>query len=60
MPIQDLELVALIWIAVLNLNSKKALDLPDNTVCYVGDISIPHTWRTVETHNNKFYGQFPI
>ena len=34
---------------------KEALDLPDNTVCYVGDISIPHTWRTIEYHNNKFY-----
>ena len=31
------------------------LDLPDNTVCYVGDISIPHTWRTIESHNNIFY-----
>ena len=34
---------------------KEALDLPDNTVCYIDDISIPHTWRTIETHNNKFY-----
>ena len=33
----------------------QALDLPDNTVCYVGDISIPHAWRTIESHNNKFY-----
>ena len=34
---------------------KEALDLPDNTVCYVDDISTPHTWRTIESHNNKFY-----
>ena len=34
---------------------KEALDLPDNTVCYIDDISIPHTWRTIESHNNKFY-----
>ena len=34
---------------------KEPLDLPDNTVCYVDDISIPHTWRTIESHNNKFY-----
>ena len=34
---------------------KEALDLPDNTVCYIDDISIPHTWRTIEPHNNKFY-----
>ena len=34
---------------------KEGLDLPDNTVCYVDDICIPHTWRTIESHNNKFY-----
>ena len=34
---------------------KEPLDLPDNTVCYVDGISIPHTWRTIESHNNKFY-----
>ena len=34
---------------------KEALDLPGNTVCYIGDISIPHTWRTIGSHNNKFY-----
>ena len=34
---------------------KEQLELPDNTVCYVDDISIPHKWRTVESHNNKFY-----
>lgn len=33
----------------------EALVLGDNTVCYVDDISIPHTWRTIETYNNKFY-----
>ena len=35
--------------------SKLAVYLPDNTICYVDDISIPHTWRMIETHNNKFY-----
>ena len=34
---------------------KEPLDLPGNTVCYVDDISIPHTWRTIESHNNNFY-----
>jgi hypothetical protein len=34
---------------------KEALDLPDNTVCYVDDITIPHTWRTIDSHNNKLY-----
>ena len=33
----------------------EALDLPDNTFCFVDDISIPHTWRTIESYNNKFY-----
>ena len=34
---------------------KEQLDLPDNTICYVDGISIPHTWRAIETHSNKFY-----
>ena len=34
---------------------KEALDLPDNTVCYVDDISIPHTWYTIEEFNNTLY-----
>ena len=34
---------------------KEPLDFSDNTVCYVDDISIPHTWRTVESHSNEFY-----
>ena len=33
----------------------EALELPGNTVCYVDDISIPHTWRTIEAYNTKFY-----
>ena len=32
----------------------QALDLPDNTVCYVDDIPIRHAWRTIESHNFKF------
>ena len=38
-----------------NFELKGPLDLPDNTVCYVDDISIPHTWRTSESHNHKLY-----
>jgi len=35
---------------------KEALDLPDNTVCYVDDISIPHAWYTIEEdYNNRLY-----
>ena len=34
---------------------KEALDLPDNTVCYIDDICIPHTWYSIEDYNNKLY-----
>ena len=33
----------------------EALELPGNTVCYVNDISIPHTRRTIEAYSNNFY-----
>ena len=31
---------------------KESLDLPASAVCYVDGICIPHTWRTIESHNN--------
>ena len=34
---------------------KEQIDIPDNTVCYIDDISIPHSWYTVEEYNNKLY-----
>ena len=34
---------------------KEALDLPKHTVCYIDDISIPHSWYTIDTYNNKLY-----
>ena len=37
------------------LEIKEALDLGDNTVCYIDDISIPHTWYTIEFYNNQLY-----
>ena len=42
-------------VVILKFGSKEQLHLPDNAVWYVDDISIPHTWRTVESHSNKFY-----
>ena len=33
----------------------EALDLGDNTVCYIDDISIPHTWHAIENNNNQLY-----
>ena len=35
------------------LELKEAIDLPDNTVCYVDDISIPHSWHTIEENRNN-------
>ena len=35
--------------------SEESFDLHDNTVCYIDDISIPHTWCTIEDYNNQFY-----
>ena len=32
---------------------KESIDLPDNTVCYVDDISIPHSWHTIEQNRNN-------
>ena len=32
---------------------KEALGLPDNTVCYIDDISIPHAWYTIEENLNN-------
>ena len=34
---------------------REALDLGDNAVCYIDDISIPHTWHTIENYNNQLY-----
>ena len=28
------------------LEMKEALDLPENTICYIDDISVPHSWCT--------------
>ena len=54
MSIQGLELVTLIRTVVFKIELKEQLELPDNTVCYVDGISIPHTWRTIASHDNKF------
>ena len=29
--------------------------IADITICYKGDISIPHTWYTIEDYNNQLY-----
>ena len=35
------------------LEIREALGLDDNTVCYIDDISTPHTWYTIENYNNQ-------
>ena len=37
------------------LEIKERLDQSDNTVCYIDDVSIPHTWYTMETYNDQLY-----
>ena len=54
MSIQGLELVTFNSDSDFKFELKEALDLPGNTVCYIDDISIPHTWGRIESHNNKF------
>ena len=51
MLIRGLELM-IVKVSGFNFQMNQALDLADNTVCHVDDISIPHTWRTIESHNS--------
>ena len=39
----------------LKFELKESLGLPDNTMCYINDIPIPHTWYTIEDYNNQLY-----
>ena len=34
---------------------KEAIDLPDNRVRHIDDISISHSWYTIEDYNNILY-----
>ena len=33
----------------------QSLTMPANTVCYIDDITIPHSWWNCELTNNKLY-----
>ena len=33
----------------------QTLFMPENTVFYVDDVAIPHSWTTVESFNDKLY-----
>ena len=41
--------------SAFNFELNETFDLPDNTVCYIDDISIPHSWWSIENSNNKLY-----
>ena len=34
--------------------------MPENTVFYVGDVTIPVSWYNVDTNNNNLYAQFQL
>ena len=33
----------------------RTLNIPENTVCYLTDVVLPVSWRTVDERNNKLY-----
>ena len=35
----------------------ETIDLPDNTVACMDDVSIPHTWYSVDESNNELHTQ---
>ena len=37
---------------------KEQVEAHDNTACYIDDISIPHSWYSVEEYNNRLYIQY--
>ncbi len=38
----------------------RTLNIPDNTICYLTDVVIPVSWRTVDDRNNKLYLFFAL
>ena len=40
---------------VFKYATNEKIDIADNTICYIDDISIPHTWYTIEGYNNQLY-----
>ena len=33
----------------------ESIGIADNTICYIDDISILHTWYTIDDYNNQLY-----
>ena len=45
--------------SIFKFELKEAFDLPDSTVCDIDDISIPHTWFTIEGNLNNTLYNYP-
>ena len=48
----------ILYLTLILNELKEAIDVPDNTVCYIDDISIPHSWYTLEEYNNRLYIEY--
>ena len=33
----------------------ESISIPDNTVCFVDNVVIPNSWKTIDAYNNKLY-----
>ena len=33
----------------------ESIDIAENTICYIDEMSIPHTWYTIEDYNDQVY-----
>lgn len=33
----------------------QSVSLPDNTICYIDNIVIPNSWKTIDANNNRLY-----
>ena len=40
---------------IFKFELEESLDLCENTVCYIDDVSSPHTWYTIGDYSNKLY-----
>jgi len=33
----------------------ESISIPDNTVCFIDNVVIPNSWKTIDSSNNKLY-----
>jgi len=38
----------------------QSISLPDNVICYVDNIVIPNSWKTIDANNNKLYARLTV